>query len=97
MWKGKLVDRDWLKERLRAGFKEMATGNLEEKLGALVNDLESYLAGELLLNTKEVMGGLVKELEGAMGFLEKFADGITERQIRRRAVSLTTEDEDTKA
>ena len=88
MWKGVLIDRDFLKDTIKARFKRMAKGNVDEEVGGLVNDLERYLASELLLNTREVMGGIIKELQGSMETLEELAKGIDEKIIQRRAQQL---------
>lgn len=85
MWKGTLISRTYVKDMIRAAFKRAAKGSFEEEVGALTNDLERYMAAELLLNTKEVMQGVVGQLTDATKFLEEMAEGIDEKIIQRRA------------
>jgi len=87
-WKGKFVDREWLKTLLRDGFKRCAKQDVEAVLGALVNDIEEYVAGEVLLNTGEALDMVVGELQKARGFWKEFADGISAHQVARRAAQL---------
>lgn len=88
MWKGVHIDRDFLRETLRARFLQMGKGNMEENLGGLINDLERYLTAELILNTKEMMDGITGQLQGASKFLDEYAAGIDETIIKRRAQQL---------
>lgn len=87
-WKGKLVDREWLKSLLRDGFKRCAKQDVEAVLGSLVNDIEEYVAGEVLLNTGEAIEMVIGELQKAKGFWKELADGIAKHQVERRAAQL---------
>jgi len=91
IWKDKFVDREWLKATVKAAFVRCAKGRIDEEIGALVNDLERYVAGEVLLNSKEVIQGIRKELDDAAEFMTKIAEGIGEGQIKRRARQLGSE------
>jgi hypothetical protein len=88
LWKGKFVDREWLKGLLRDGFRRCAKQDVETVLGALVNDIEEYVAGEVLLNTGEALDTVIGELQRAKGFWKEFADGIAEHQVSRRAAQM---------
>ena len=89
-WKGKLIDRSYLKSEIKEAFTRIAkSGNTDAEIGRLVNTLERYLLGELLLNTREVMNGIKDTLEGSMEYLEDLAGGIADVQIRRRAEQLS--------
>lgn len=90
-WKGKLVDREWLKGLLRDGFKRCAKQDVEAVIGSLVNDIEEYVAGEVLLNTGEAMDMVIGELQKAKGFWKEVADGIAAHQIARRAAQVDRE------
>ena len=90
-WKGKFVDREWLKALLRDGFKRCAKQDIEAVLGALVNDIEEYVAGEVLLNTGEAMDMVIGELQKSKDLWKQFAEGISAHQIARRAAQLERE------
>ena len=90
-WKGKFVDRDWLKNLLRDGFKRMAKQDLEAVLGSLVNDIEEYIAGEVILNTGDAIDAVITELGKTKDFWKQFADGIANHQVKRRASQLERE------
>ncbi len=87
-WKGKFVDREWLKSLLRDGFARCAKQDLEAVLGSLVNDIEEYVAGEVLLNTGEAVEAVIVELQKSKELWKQFADGISAHQIARRAAQL---------
>lgn len=87
-WRGVLIDRAFLKGTIKARFKRIAKGNVDEEIGGLVNDLERYLAGELLMNTREIIKGIRDELDGSLKFMEEYAEGIDETIIKRRAQQL---------
>lgn len=91
-WKGKFVDREWLKTLLRDGFKRCAKQDVEAVLGSLVNDIEEYVAGEVLLNTGEAMGMVIGELQKSKDLWKTFADGIAKHQIERRSAQLNREE-----
>ena len=83
-WKD-IVNRDYVKDVIRTVLKRAAKGHVEEEIGKGTNDLCRYLTSELLLNTREVMDGIKKQLDEAMEFLEKYAGGIDEKIVQRRA------------
>ena len=91
VWKGKFVDREWLKSLLRDGFKRCAKQDVEAVLGAMVNDIEEYVAGEVLLNSGEAIDMVIGELQKAKGFWKEFADGIAAHQVARRAAQMERE------
>lgn len=88
LWKGKFVDREWLKNLLRDGFKRCAKQDVEAVLGSLVNDIEEYVAGEVILNSGEAIDAIVSELQKSRQLWKEFADGIAAHQIARRAAQL---------
>lgn len=91
-WKGKFVDREWLKSLIRDGFARCAKQDLEAVLGSLVNDIEEYVAGEVMLNTDEALGTVISELQKSRELWKQFSDGISEHQIKRRAAQLGRKD-----
>lgn len=90
-WKGKFVSRDWLKSLIRDGFKRCAKQDVEAVLGSLTNDIEEYIAGEVILNTVEAMNSISVEFQKAIDFQKELADGISKHQISRRASQLGRE------
>lgn len=92
LWKGAFVNRDWLKSLIRDGFKRCAKEKLEVVIGGMVNDIEQYVAGEVLLNTREVMQGIREQIDNASEFMEQYAEGIAEHQISRRAQLMEREE-----
>jgi hypothetical protein len=88
LWKGKFVDREWLKSLLRDGFRRCAKQDVEAVLGALVNDIEEYVAGEVLLNSGDAIDAIISELQKSKQMWKEFADGIAEHQVKRRAAQL---------
>lgn len=87
-WKGKFVDRDWLKNLIHDGFKRCAKQNVEAVVGSIVNDVEEYIAGEVILNTIEAMKSISVEFQKAIDFQQTLADGIAKHQIARRAAQI---------
>lgn len=87
-WKGKFVDREWLKTLLRDGFKRCAKQDLEAVIGSIVNDVEEYIAGEVILNTIVAMKSIGGEFQKAIDFQQELADGIAHHQVARRAAQL---------
>lgn len=91
-WKGKFVDRDWLKNLLRDGFRRCAKQDVEAVLGSLVNDVEEYIAGEVILNTVEAMKSISIEFQKAIDFQQTLADSIADHQVKRRSAQLGRQD-----
>jgi hypothetical protein len=88
LWKGKFVDREWLKSLLRDGFRRCAKQDVEAVLGSLVNDLEEYISGEVLLNTVEAIDSMVAEIQKSKELLKELSAGISDHQVKRRAAQL---------
>lgn len=93
LYKGVLIDHDYVKDTTRAAFMQAAKGKVDEVLGKFVNDLERYMAAELLLNTREVIKGVRDQLDNSLKFLEEFAGGIDEKILQRRAEALARKEE----
>jgi len=84
-WKGKFVDREWLKSLLRDGFRRCAKQDIEAVIGSITNDIEEYVAGEVLLNTIEAMKSIATDFQKAIDFQKQVAEGISDHQVKRRA------------
>ena len=92
-WKGKFIDRKWMKEEAKNYLKACAKGDIEGETGKFVNRMEEYMAGEVLLNTSEMIKSITASFnEAADDFLKPLAEGISEKQIKRRAKQLGEEE-----
>jgi hypothetical protein len=88
LWKGKFVDREWLKSLLLDGFRRCAKQDVEAVIGSMVNDIEEYVCGEVLLNTGDALDAVIQELKKSKETWKEFADGIALHQVKRRAAQL---------
>lgn len=52
------IDREFLKQTIKAAWSRAAKGNIEQEIGRLVNDIERFLVAELLRSTTKVMDGV---------------------------------------
>lgn len=83
-WKGKLVNRDWLKDVLEEAFRRAATGDFDEEMGRLVNELEIYIASQVLKNSREAVEMVRSDLDSALAGLKDLEKVVGREQIRRR-------------